>query len=89
MFHTVINRRLEWYLEKNNFFSRETESFRRTRSCTHNLVRLVLRIQAGFAKGISTLGCFIDIDSVYNNINLVVLLNMLDWLGVGALLCKY
>lgn len=87
--HTILNRRLEWFLERNNCFSHETTGFRKTKSCADNLARLVSRIQEGFSKGINTLGCFVDIDSAYNNINLVALLKMLDGLGVGAVLCRY
>lgn len=87
--HTILNRRLEWFLERNNCFADETTGFRRMRSCADNLTRLVSRIQEGFSKNSSTLVCFIDIDSAYNNINLVALLNILDRMGVGAQLCRY
>lgn len=87
--HTIITRRLEWYFERNNYFSDETVGFRRARSCMDNLSRLVTRIQMGFARGHPTVGCFVDIDSAYNNVNVTCLLNSLDLLGVGAVICKY
>lgn len=87
--HTIITRRLEWFLEKNNLLSHYTTGFRRTKSCYDGLSRLVTRAETGFSKGCPTVGCFIDIESAYNNINLTSLLTILDSLGVGSVLCMY
>lgn len=89
VFHTIITRRIEWYFEKNLQFSDETVGFRRTRSCMDNLTRLVTRIQCNYTKGLTTVGCFIDINNAYNNINLLSLLNTLYDRGVGAQICGY
>ncbi|KAG6445231.1 hypothetical protein O3G_MSEX003784 [Manduca sexta] len=87
--HTIITHRLEWFLEKNKYLSQDTIGFRRSRSCCDGLARLVSRIQIAFTKSCPTVACFIDIENAYNNINLIALLNVLDNLGVGYVLCNY
>ncbi|XP_013183181.2 probable RNA-directed DNA polymerase from transposon BS [Amyelois transitella] len=89
IFHSIITRRLEWYFEKNKLFSDETIGFRRTRSCMDNLSRLVSRIQIGFSEGLVTVGCFIDINNAYNNVDISCLVLSLDKIGVGASVCNY
>ena len=89
IFHSVINKRIEWFLEKGNFFAEETIGFRKTRSCLDSLNSLISNIQIGFSNDLSTIGCFIDLDNAYNNVDINLLLLTLDKLGVGALYCKY
>ena len=89
IFHTIIARRLEWFFEKNEYFANETVGFRRSRSCYDNLVRLISRIQIGFTVGNPTVGCFVDIDNAYNNIDVPSLLIILDKSDVGSSLCNY
>lgn len=89
IFHAIITRRLEWYFERKSCFSDEMTGFRRLRSCADNLIRLVTRIQSGFSEGMTTLGCFVDIDSAYNNVNITAMLNILGSLGIGSALRSY
>lgn len=89
IFHTIITRRLEWYIEKNNLLSNETTGFRRSRSCLDNLSRIISRIQIGLTEGIPTIGCFIDIEGAYNNVNVTSLLSVMDSIGVDKTICKY
>lgn len=88
-FHSILNKRLEWYLERNNIFSECMVGFRKTRSCLDSLSSLVSKIQYGFAKNSFTLSCFIDINNAYNNVDIHNLLINLDNLGVGSKICNY
>lgn len=67
-FHYMILNRIEWYLEHNKVFSDCTVGFRKCRSSLDSLSNLTSRIQAGFSEGHCTIGCFIDIENAYNNI---------------------
>lgn len=89
IFHAVINHRLEWYLEKQSLFPRDMVGFRKSRSCLDSLTKLVTDIQIGFTRKQITLGCFIDIENAYNNIDVGILLNSLDDLGIGSKICSY
>lgn len=89
IFHTIINKRMEWFLEKNMVFSDTAFGFRKSKSCLDNLSLLVTQIQTGFANNCATLGCFVDIDNAYNNVDLLSLLSILDRLDVGSNICTY
>ncbi|CAH2094223.1 unnamed protein product [Euphydryas editha] len=89
IFHSIIKSRLEWYLERNDMLAQNTIGFRKCRSCLDGLSHLVTKIQTGFSKGFVTLGCFIDINNAYNNVDINVLLSKLDEVGVGSGICNY
>lgn len=89
IFHCIINKRLEWYIEKNSLLSGHTTGFRKTWSCLDNLCRLVSKIQLGMQKSQATIGCFIDIENAYNNVDTVYLVLFLDKIGIGSKLCEY
>lgn len=89
LFHSMLNKRLEWYLESNKLLSPNTTGFRKGQSCLDNLARLVTNIQVGFSKNNATIACFVDIDGAYNNVIIECLVNILDRLKVGATICQY
>lgn len=89
VFHSIITKRLEWFLENKFTFSNFTVGFRKSRSCLDNLSYLVSKIQIGFAKNQCSLGCFIDVNNAYNGVDTVELLSILDGLGVGKKWCNY
>lgn len=89
IFHSIINRRLEWYFESKGIFSADTVGFRKSKSCLDSLARLITRVQSGFSKDMMTIACFLDIDNAYNNINICLLLEVLDNTGVGLKICEY
>jgi hypothetical protein len=68
IFHLMITRRLEWYIENKMVLSPYTTGFRRARSSQDSLVQLVSRIQIGFIENLSTLACFLNIEGAYNNV---------------------
>lgn len=87
--HSIVARRLEWFFEKDSLFSEEMVGFRRSRSSMDSLSRLVTRVQSAMTKRYATVGCFVDIDSAYNNVNVLSLLHTLDNFGVGRVICNY
>lgn len=88
-FHSILNKRLEWFLEHNNMFSPNMIGFRKAKSCMDNLGSLVSRIQIGFSNGHATIGCFVDITNAYNNVDIAVLLSILNKVNVGSKVCLY
>lgn len=89
IFHSMLQKRLEWYLEKNRSFSDYTVGFRKSRSSLDGLSRLISNIQIGFCKDLTTVGCFVDIENAYNTVDISVLLLILDKLGVGSKFSNY
>ncbi|KAJ8721719.1 hypothetical protein PYW07_002494 [Mythimna separata] len=89
IFHLLISRRLEWFVEKTKVLSPHTVGFRKSQSCLDSLTRLVSHIQIGFSKNIPTLACFLDIESAYNNVSIDVAMKILDNLQVGTKICTY
>lgn len=89
VFHLMLSKRLEWFVERNRLFSPSTTGFRRGQSCMDSLAQLITSIQIGFTKNISTLACFIDIDNAYNNVLIESVVKTLDDLKVGSRICYY
>lgn len=89
IFHQMIGKRLEWYIEKHLILSSYTCGFRRAQSCLDCLTRLVSYIQVGFGKNCPTVSCFLDVENAYNNILVDKVVNILDELKVGKKVCAY
>lgn len=89
IFHLMILRRLEWYIEKNKILSHFTVGFRKAQSCTDALVRLVSYIQVAFSENVPTLACFLDIKGAYDNVEIDQVISIMDELKVGSRICKY
>lgn len=87
--HSILNNRLEWFLEHNGFFSHHTIGFRKGRSCQDNLTSLVSKIQIGLSNNHFTVACFLDIENAYNNLDISTTLLTLDNLGCGTTICRY
>ena len=89
IFHYILYRRIEWYVEKNNLFSKNVVGFRRCQSCLDSLSCLITRIQTGFSERSSTVACFLDVESAYNTVNNIALLSVLDEIQIGPKICLY
>lgn len=89
IFHAMIARRLEWFVENNEILSPCTTGFRRGQSSLDCLARLVTDIQIGFTKNSPTLACFLDIKSAYNNVLIENMLQTLDIMKIGKSICQY
>lgn len=89
IFHAMLAKRLEWFVEQRGILAPTVSGFRRSQSCLDCVVRLISKIQIGFSKNISTLACFLDIESAYNNVVIDQLVLILDKINVGTQFCKY
>lgn len=89
IFHLIITRRIEWFVESRGLLSHKSTGFRRSKSCLDNLTTLTSDIQISFSKKEQVVAYFMDIDSAYNNINVKSMINILLNLGIGRNICKY
>lgn len=89
IFHNMMLKRLEWFVERNHIFSPYTVGFRKSQSCIDCLTRLVTYIQIGLTHNEPTLACFLDIENAYNNVSVEKVLSILDELQVGGRYCQY
>ena len=62
----MVNVRLVWTLEKDNFLSTKQYGFRRCRSTTDVLVRLDTAIKTAFARKQHTIAVFLDLEKAYD-----------------------
>lgn len=89
IYHNMIAKRIEWFVEKNKILSVNTTGFRKRQSCIDSIARLVTTIQIGFTKNIPTLACFLDIQNAYNDVSVEALTKKLDNLRIGSKICSY
>lgn len=89
IFHLMLARRIEWFIEHNSVLSPSTTGFRRGQSCLDSLAQLITNIQVGFTKNWTTLACFLDIENAYNNVLIDSVVKTLDNLKVGSRICNY
>lgn len=87
--HSILTKRIEWFIEKNNILSPYTSGFRRGQSCQDCLTRLTTQIQLGFSKSYATIACFIDVESAYNNVLINKMISILNEIGIGNKICSY
>ncbi|RVE49912.1 hypothetical protein evm_005380 [Chilo suppressalis] len=87
--HSMIAKRIEWYIEKHKVISPYTTGFRRCHSTVDCLVRFVTEIQLRYTKNVPTLACFLDVENAYNNISIDSVTVALDELRIGRSICKY
>ncbi|CAH2090528.1 unnamed protein product [Euphydryas editha] len=85
----MIGKSIEWFVESNKILSPNTIGFRRGQSTLDNLTNLVTQIQIGFSQSASTLSCFLDINSAYNNVLIERVVATLDKIKIGQKICRY
>lgn len=88
-FHSMLARRLEWFVEKRNIIPNYSTGFRRSQSCLDCLVRLISYIKGNFTKKTPTVACFLDIENAYNNVSVLQATTFLNELQVGKKICDY
>lgn len=62
----MINKRLTWWIESKNLFSKFQSGFRKNRSTADNLVFLESKIMEAFANNEYILSIFFDIEKEYD-----------------------
>lgn len=89
IFHDLIARRLEWFIESKNIIAQESTGFRKSQSCLDSLTRLITHIQIGLTQNIPVVACFLDIENAYNNVLVEATISILDEFNVGKKICNY
>ena len=68
VFERIINRRLVWHLESENFFTKFQAGFRANRSTIDQTVFLTQHIEEAFKHGNDTFAIFFDLEKAYEKI---------------------
>lgn len=89
IFHSMISKRLEWFVENKIILSDCTSGFRRGQSCLDCLARFVSYVQIGLTHNNPTVACFLDVENAYNNVLVDKVVTILDELKVGFNICNY
>jgi ribonuclease HI len=66
LLETVVKQRLQFFLEKNNVFSKSQSGFRKRRSTIDQIVRLENDVKKGFRNKEKTVGIFLDVSKAYD-----------------------
>ena len=61
----MINNRLVWYLERNNFITPVQSGFRKQCSTTHHFVQLESFVREAFVQRQHTVAIFFDLEKAY------------------------
>ncbi len=69
LFSSIINQRIQNYMENNNLFVDEQNGFRRNRSCQDHVFTLNSIIRNQLLQGKSTYCCFIDMQKAFDWVN--------------------
>jgi hypothetical protein len=85
----IINRRLQWTLERQQLINHFQSGFRRRRGTTDNITYLTDEIQKSFIEHKQTVAIFIDIKKAYDTIKTDVIINSLTKMGFKGKLVKY
>lgn len=74
----LINERLVWWVEANNFLDNSQNGFRKGTSCDNNTSKLIMDIVSGFYQNKKTIATFLDISSAYDNVIRNVMIQKLN-----------
>lgn len=64
----MINERMAWLAEKENWFDNDQNGFRKGKSCIDNLVDMISEIKINRDMNLNTVAAFLDVKSVYDNV---------------------
>nr|CAH7736489.1 unnamed protein product [Callosobruchus chinensis] len=81
-YERLIKNRLEFYLEKNQLMPKTQYGFRRGYSTQELLGDLITDIQIGFSVNEHTSVAFLDISGAYDNVNLSILQDKMEKMGI-------
>ena len=86
---TMINFRLNWWLERKQLLAKSQFRFRRQKSCTDNLSVFCSEIYNGFLQNKPLIGAFLDVKGAYDNVLADVLINRLQKIKIPANLLSF
>ena len=89
LFERMVNHRLMWFLEKNNFLCPEQSGFRKRRSTIDVLTQLTCHIEKGFKEKKHTVAVFFDQEKAYDSMWRPEILSYMHEIGLrGNLLLR-
>ena len=88
LFCSVLNNRLQTWVDQNNLLANEQNGFRKERSCLDQITSLVNIIDTRKKCKQSTFAAFIDFQKAYDHVNRTLLWNKLHSLGISNN-CKF
>ena len=86
IYSSILNRRLQNYLETNNILAEEQNGFRTSRSCIDHIFVLCTVLRNRKALGKDTFICFIDYKKAFDSVERNLLMFKLSKIGVKGLL---
>lgn len=81
-YERLIKNRIEFWLEQNKLLPASQFGFRKGRSTQESILLLISDIQLAFTKFNSVSAVFIDIKGAYDNVNLNILFNKMQAIGI-------
>lgn len=74
----LVNDRLVWMAEKEKWIGKNQNGFRKGRSCTDTLVRLIADLEISRDLNINTVVVFLDVNTGYDNVRTNVICDILN-----------
>ena len=84
LYSSILNRRLQIFLEKNNILVEEQNGFRASRSCIDHILVLCSILRNRKALGLSTFLSFIDFQKAFDSIDRNLLFFKLSQIGISG-----
>src|ERR1043165_2452631 len=81
---TMVAKRLQWFLEKNNLISENQSGFRKYKSTNDQILKLQDTILKKFKNKEHVLAIFIDFERAYDMLHVPTLLRKFQKLGIGG-----
>lgn len=85
----MINERLMWVAEREGWFDRYQNGFRRGKSCIDNLTRLTVDIHTSKQTNENLIVAFLDVKSAYDNVRTSILCDILKKKKCPSLIINY
>ena len=82
LYSSILNRRLQKFLEKNNILAEEQNGFRASRSCIDHILVLCSVLRNRKALGLSTFVSYIDFQKAFDSVDRNLLFFKLSQIGV-------
>ena len=84
LYSSILNRRLQKYLEKNKILAEEQNGFRASRSCIDHILVLCSILRNRKSLGLSTFLSYIDFQKAFDSVDRVLLFHKLSEIGING-----
>ena len=84
LYSSILNRRLQSFLEKNNILVEEQNGFRASRSCIDHILVLCSVLRNRKALGLSTFLSYIDFQKAFDSVDRSLLFFKLSQIGING-----